>query len=91
MPRTEHEARWAATDRDIANLKSRLSEDEKLVVPRDELSGRLTNSENNFKLLSDRINELRNQTLTTVTVRDELARVQNEIIELRRLLADKKQ
>lgn len=59
VPRTEHEARWASTNKDLT-------------------------------LLAERLNELRTATSSTYTIRDEVHRMQVEVSELRRLLADRK-
>lgn len=58
MPRTEHEARWASTTKDLA-------------------------------LLAERLNELRNATSSTYTIRDEVHRMQVEVSELRKALAER--
>ena len=64
VPRTEHEARWAATDDNIRRAVAREAED--------------------FKLFSDRLNEVRSTTSGTVTLRDEIKRLQDDIAEMRR-------
>lgn len=64
VPRTEHEARWIATENSLKAATAREAED--------------------FKLFSDRLNEVRGATTGTVTLRDEIKRLQDDIAEMRR-------
>lgn len=84
VPRAEHEARWTAFERDIAAISLRQSDAQKLVVPRDELNGRLGYLESNFKLLSDRISELRSQITAPYPVREQVERLTTELLEQRK-------
>lgn len=85
VPRSEHEARWEGFDRHIARIEARNAEAQKSVVPRDELSARLNFLENNFKLLSDRIAELRSTLTAPYPVREQIDRLNAEIVEQRRM------
>lgn len=61
------------------------------VVPRSENDIRLGQITAQQVLLGERLNELRKQTLTTVTVGDELKRLQGEIVDMRRQLQERRQ
>lgn len=63
---------------------------ESYVVPRSENDIRLSQITAQQALLSERLNELRKQTLTTVTVGDELKRLQGEIMDMRRQLQERR-
>lgn len=86
VPRSEHEARWAEFDRNIARIDARHNETQKLVVPRDELNARLSFLESNGKVLGDRINDLRTSITAPYPVREQIDRLNAEIAEMRRLL-----
>lgn len=60
------------------------------VVPRSENDIRLGQIVNQQALLGERLNELRKATLTSVTVGDDLKRLNTEIGELRRRLEERK-
>lgn len=60
------------------------------VVPRSETDIRLNQIVAQQNLLGDRLNELRKQTLTSVTVGDDLKRLNAEIADLRRRLEERK-
>lgn len=76
VPRAEHEARWAATDKQLHDLGERL-------VPRAENEIRWMAHEQQLRQLADRLNELRSATTATYTERDELKRLQEELAQLR--------
>lgn len=59
---------------------------EKHVVPRPEHEMRNKQSDAQMALISERLNELRRDTYRTITVGDEIKRLQTEISDLRRLL-----
>lgn len=84
VPRSEHEARWLAFDKNMARIEDRFSDAQKLVVPRDELMGRLVFLENNFKLISDRLSTLREAVTAPYPVREQIDRLTNELVEQRR-------
>lgn len=63
VPRTEHEARWIATENSLKGAIAREAED--------------------FKLFSDRLNEVRGALTGSVTLRDEIKRLQDDIAEMR--------
>lgn len=85
VPRTEHESRWEGFDKAISRIDVRHAETQKNVVPRDEIAARLNFMENNFKLLSDRIAELRNTVTAPYPVREQIDRLNAEIAEQRRV------
>lgn len=59
------------------------------VVPRSENDIRLSQIVKQQELLGERLNELRKATLTSVTVGDDLKRLNSEIADLRRQLQEK--
>lgn len=88
----EHEEFKLRIDNDIARLDHRIALNSLAVVPRAEHEARWSAYEANQKLLSERLNEVRNLAgaNSTVPLRDEMTRVQNEINDLRKLLLDRK-
>jgi len=81
LRKDEHEEFKAGLRREIEEIKSE-------VVPRPENETRWVAAEKNSQLLSDRLNELRNATTSTYTVRDEMIRLQAEMAELRKSVSD---
>lgn len=63
---------------------------EKHVVPRSENEIKSKQVSDQIALISERLNELRRDTYRTVTVGDELKRLQGEMQDLRKSLMDKK-
>lgn len=62
---------------------------EKHVVPRSEHDIKNKQSDAQMALISERLNELRRDTYRTVTVGDELKRLQTEVADLRKLLSER--
>lgn len=62
---------------------------EKHVVPRPEHEMRNKQTDAQMALISERLNELRRDTYRTVTVGDELKRLQAEMSDLRKLMLDR--
>lgn len=62
---------------------------EKHVVPRSEEEIKNKQSDAQMALISERLNELRRDTYRTVTVGDELKRLQTEVSDLRKQLQDR--
>lgn len=91
VPRSEHEARWAEFDHNIARIDLRNAEGQKLIVPRDELNARLNFIESNTKVLSERVNDLRTSITAPYPVREQIDRLNTEIAEMRRLLYGSRQ
>lgn len=60
------------------------------VVPRSEHEIRNKQSDSQLALISERLNELRRDTYRTVTVGDEIKRLQTDVSDLRKLLLDRK-
>lgn len=91
LRKDEHEEFKLRIDTNIVRLEDERLRDKALVVPRDENSARWKASEDNQKITSDRLNEVRNlaSSNSTVPLRDEMTRVQQEISDLRKLLMDK--
>lgn len=86
LRKDEHEEFKLRLDKDIVRIDHRREIDNAKIVSRTEHEARWVSYEKDIKLLSDRLNELRNATTSTYTVRDELNRLQTEIVELRRSL-----
>lgn len=84
LRKDEHEEFKIRLDRDIVRIDHRREMDNAKVVGRSEHEARWASYEKDIKLLSERLNELRNSTTSTHTVRDELIRIQNDVVELRR-------
>lgn len=63
---------------------------DKHVVPRSEHDIKNKQSDAQMALISERLNELRRDTYRTVTVGDELKRLQGEVQDLRRALNEKR-
>lgn len=59
------------------------------VVPREENETGWNREENDLKVLSERLNELRAQVGGTYTLRDEIAQLQSQMSELRRRLNER--
>lgn len=87
ITREEHAEFKLRIDKDIANLNDRTLRDRQQVVPRTEHEARWHATDENIKLLSDRLNELRTATASTYTVRDEVVRLQNELSDIRSRLS----
>lgn len=64
---------------------------DRYVVPRSEHEIRNKQNSDQMALISERLNELRRDTYRTVTVGDELKRLQIELGDLRKLLNERKQ
>lgn len=90
LRKDEHEEFKLRIDKDIVRIDHRREQDNNKVVARSEHEARWASYEKDIKILSDRLNELRNATTSTYTVRDELNRLQTEMVELRRVLGDRK-
>lgn len=88
--RTEHDEFKLRIDKDIARLAEDALRRQQAVVPRTEHEARWAASDRNIELLSTRLNELRTATTSTYTMRDEVQRLQSEVLELRRSLMDRK-
>lgn len=73
--------------RDIIRIDARYIEN---VVPRRENDANNAVITSTIRTISDRLNEVRRDTYQSVTVGDELKRLQVDIVELRRQLAEKK-
>lgn len=73
--------------RDIVRIDARYIEN---VVPRRENDANNAIITSTIRTISDRLNEVRRDTYQSVTVGDELKRLQVDIVELRRQLAEKK-
>lgn len=89
ISRDEHAEFKLRIDKDITAINDRILRDRSQVVPRSENDVRWTAAENNLKLISDRLNELRTSTATTYTIRDEVVRLEKELSELQGRLSTK--
>lgn len=72
------------SDATFARLDVLRADEHKLVVPRDELTSRLSYIEGNFAVLSARINELRISLTAPYPVREQIDRLTTELAEQRR-------
>lgn len=91
LRKDEHEEFKLRVDKDITRIDNRTATDRAAVVPRAEHEARWSASDATLKLLSERLNEVRNiaTSNSTVPLRDEMTRVQAEISDLRKLLLDR--
>lgn len=91
LQKSEHGEFKLRIDKDIARLDALVMADRTAVVPRSEHEARWNASDATLKLLSERLNEVRNlaSSNSTVPLRDEITRVQAEISDLRKLLLDR--
>lgn len=91
LRKEEHEEFKLRIDKDITRLDNRIMADRSAVVPRSEHEARWNASDATLKLLSERLNEVRNlaSSNSTVPLRDEMVRVQTEISDLRKLLLER--
>lgn len=90
IPRGEHDEFKLRLDRDIGLLREEQQRRYTSIVPRTEHEARWVASDRNIVLLSERLNELRNATASTYTIRDEVHRMQTEVSEMRALLVGRK-
>lgn len=97
LHKDEHEEFKLRIDKDIQRIDSLRLDDNLKVVPRNEQEARWKSTDekiqilsDNFRLISDRLNELRTATSGTVTTRDEINRLNAELNELRRLFGDRR-
>lgn len=89
LRKDEHEEFKLRVDKDITRIEAARLRDADKIVPRDELTARLAAIETNAKIISDRLNELRAMTTAPYPVREEISRLNAEIVELRRALNEK--
>lgn len=89
----EHAEFKLRIDKDIARVLAWQDGRDRVVVPRAEHEARWAASDAVQKLTTERLNEIRNIATqnSTVPLRDEMARVQLEISDLRKLLLDRQQ
>lgn len=73
-------------DGTIARLAADIRDLETKIIPRREVESADTYFKSQLGLVSERLNELRRDTYRSVTVGDELKRIQSEISDLRRQL-----
>lgn len=91
LRKDEHEEFKYRVDREVAQVREEQQRRAGSIVPRTEHEARWAADTATLKLLSDRLNELRNtaSSNSTVPLRDEMVRVQTEITDLRKLLLDR--
>lgn len=90
LRKDEHEEFKLRIDRDINLIREEQQRRAGSIVPRTEHEARWIATDNNIKVLSDRLNELRTATTSTYTIRDEVISLKSEVQELRKQLADRK-
>lgn len=95
LRKDEHVEFKLRVDKDVQRLAEDALRRQATVVPRSEHEARWISTDNSirqavgreaedFKLFSDRLNEVRSATTGTVTLRDEIKRLQDDIAEMRR-------
>lgn len=89
LRKDEHMEFKLRIDKDMSRLDSDNLRRASAVVPRTEHQARWDATDSTLKLLSERLNELRTATTSTVTVRDELTRLHGDLNELRRQMMTK--
>lgn len=91
LRKDEHEEFKYRVDREVAQIREEQQRRSGAIVPRTEHEARWAADTATLKLLSDRLNEVRNLATSnsTVPLRDEITRVQSEISDLRKLLLDR--
>lgn len=82
----EHEEFKLRIDKDISRINAQLL----TIVPSAVHDAHWAATAKDIQQLADRLNDLRTSTTSTYTIRDEVVRLQTEITELRRLLAERK-
>lgn len=90
LRKDEHMEFKLRIDKDISRLADDALRARANVVPRSEHEARWVATDATTKLLSERLNELRTATTSTVTVRDELTRLHADMNEFRRQLMNAK-
>lgn len=90
LRKDEHEEFKRGVDHNIALIREEQQRRSGSIVPRTEHEARWASMSKDLALLSERLNELRNATSSTYTIRDEVHRMQTEVSEMRRLLNDRK-
>lgn len=83
LRKDEHVEFKLRIDKDLARIDADALRRFSGVVPRTEHEARWVATDRNIELLSARLNELRTATTSTITVRDELSRLQQEMRDLR--------
>lgn len=89
LRKDEHEEFKRGVDHNISLIREEQQRRGSSIVPRTEHEARWASTDKDLKLLSERLNELRNATSSTYTIRDEVHRMQVEVSELRKLLSDR--
>lgn len=89
LRKDEHMEFKLRIDKDMSRLDSDNLRRASAVVPRTEHQARWDATDVTLRLLSERLNELRTATTSTVTVRDELTRLHGDLNELRRQMMTK--
>lgn len=90
LRKDEHEEFKRGVDHNITLIREEQQRRSGSIVPRTEHEARWASTSKDLALLSERLNELRNATSSTYTIRDEVHRMQTEVSEMRRLLNDRK-
>lgn len=90
ISRGEHDEFKLRLDRDIGLIREEQQRRFTNIVPRTEHEARWAATDRNIALLSERLNELRNATSSTYTIRDEMKRMQLEVSEMRANWAGKR-
>ncbi len=89
ISKDEHAEFKLRIDKDMTEVKDQILRLRGLVVPRSENEVRWVAQENNMKLLSDRLNELRTTATSTYTIRDEVQRLEKQLSDLQSRMATK--
>lgn len=91
LRKDEHEEFKLRIDKDLTRIGERIEVVNAKIVPRQEVDAKAISVDSTLKLLSERLNEIRNiaGANSTVPLRDEMTRIQVEISDLRKLLLDR--
>lgn len=84
LRKDEHVEFKLRVDKDLSRLAEDALRRQATVVPRSEHEARWESSNGTLRLLSERLNELRTATSSTYTLRDEITRLHNDMLEMRR-------
>lgn len=89
ISRGEHDEFKLRLDKDIRRIDEAILRARADVVPRNENEAHWKVVDDQTKMLSDRLNQLRTETGSFVTVRDEIARLHTQIDDMRKVIAER--
>lgn len=89
LRKEEHVEFKLRIDRDIALIRDEQMRRSSQIVPRTEHEARWIATNKDLTVLSDRLNQLRTETGSFVTVRDEIGRLHTQIDDMRKQINDR--